>query len=416
MVMLSRFRNFALVDEQGRRARLVDLAIELLDNDYPPVTHLIFRNAQSKQVRVPWDTIKSLDWHRGRITVGDLDVAREAPEDALTKEVLLRRDVIDALILDLQNRRATRANDLWLEEEKGQLLLKAADTSARAVLRRLSRGRFGSQPTRSPYDWKYVEFLRGDPHAVRNGAGYRMRIRRLPPGEIAGLSNALPYLHAAELLTLLPDPIAADTLEMMNPERQLQVFGALDEEQALRLMALVAPDAAADLLGRLPPALTKRYLEQLPGKRSERIIELLRYPDDTVGGIMTNDVASLPMSYTVKEARAALSERLKEPDFTHFIYIVESDETRVLRGVISLRDIMVADDEQRLEEIMSPYISTLDALAPANTAAYRVLDSHMAALPVVGRDGQLLGIVTVDAAVGQAAPQGWRAQAPRVFS
>ena len=118
-----------------------------------------------------------------------------------TKET---RDVIDALVLDLHNRRATRANDLWLEEENGKLLLKAADASSLAILRRLSHGLFGSGPSRAAYDWKYIEFLRGDPHAVKNGAGYHMRIERLPPGEIAGLCRGAIGRAAGRLLTLKP--------------------------------------------------------------------------------------------------------------------------------------------------------------------------------------------------------------------
>src|SRR6185369_16841288 len=105
-----------------------------------------------------------------------------------------------------------------------------ADTSVRAVLRRLSRGRYGQVQTSELVDWKYIEFLRGDPHAVRAGAGYHRRITRLPPGEVAHLTDLLPYLHAAELLTLLPDPVAADTLEVLPPTRQLQIFEELDED------------------------------------------------------------------------------------------------------------------------------------------------------------------------------------------
>jgi magnesium transporter len=416
VVMLSKLRRFSLIDGQGQCRRLADLAIALLESDYPPITHLFFQNAERQQMALPWEAVKSINWHHCRITISDFNAGRPASTDLLTKEVLLRRDVIDALVLDLHNRRATRANDLWLEEDNGQLLLKAVDTSSRAVLRRLSRGFFGDKPSRAPYDWKYIEFLRGDPHGVKNGAGYRMRINRLPPGEIAGLCSELPYLHAAELLTLLPDPVAADTLEAMRPERQLQVVGELDEDQVLRLLALMAPDDATDLLGRLQPEQTKRLLERLPKNRSERLIELLRYPEDTVGGIMTNDVVMVPVNLTVREARLALRDRLKEPDFTYFIYIVERDETRVLRGTTSLRDLVMADDDQRLEELMNPYVSTLNPLEPAHAAAYRVLNSHLAALPVVGREGQLLGIVTIDAAVAEAAPESWRAQAPKIFS
>ena len=416
MVMFSKFRRFGLRDEAGRGHQLSDLVVALLENDYPAVTHLLYKNTERNAMMLPWDAVSSIDWQRSQIEVGGFDAAEAATEDWLGKAVLLRRDVVDALVLDLHNRRATRANDLWLEEEGGQLLLKAADTTSWAVLRRLSRGMFGRKPSRAPYDWKYIEFLRGDPRAVRNGAGYHMRIKRLPAGEIAGLSNELPYLHAAELLTLLPDPIAADTLEAMLPERQVQVFGELDNEQALRLLAIMAADDAVDLLGRLSPQLAKSFLERLPKGRSDALVELLRYPEDTVGGIMTNDVVTLTADLTIREARLILRDRLRQPDFTHFVYVIENDATRVLRGTTSLRHLVIAEDEQPLEKIVNPYITTLDPLDAADVGAYQVINSHMAALPVVGGEKQLLGIVTVDAAVMQVAPSSWTSQAPKIFS
>jgi len=364
---------------------------------------------------LPWDAVKEIDWRHSEIRVRNYDKAESATDEWLGMAVLLKRDILDALVIDLRNRRASRANDLWLEEESGQLLLKAADTTARAVLRRLSRGVFGRKPSRAPYDWKYIEFLRGDPQAVRNGAGYHMRIKRLPAGEIAGLSNELPYVHAAELLTLLPDSIAADTLEAMSPTRQLQVFGELEPEQALRLMAIMAADHAVDLLGRLTPEEAKTFLERLPKERSDALMELLRYPEDSVGGIMTSDFVTLTADLSICEARLIIRDQLRHADFTHFIYVVDKNGG-VLRGTTRLRDLVIAKDEQRLEEIVNPYVTTLDPLEAANLGAYQVINSHLAALPVVGREKQLLGIVTVDAAVMQVAPPSWRSQAPRVFS
>ena len=290
MVMLSQLRRCDLTDDQGGRARLQDLSVALLDADYPPVTRLVFLNAKKEKHSLPWEQVRSLDLDARRIRVKDLRSSQKFVTGSLVKEVRLRGDILDALILDLQNRRATRANDLWLEHENDQLLLRAADTSVNAILRRLSRARLGPVSRSKLYDWKYVEFLRGDPAAVRNGEGYHLRVARLPPGEIARLSDLLPYLHASELITLLPDPKAVDTLEALSPERQLQVFEELDEQQALALLTLMAPDIAADLMGRLQTQTMRRYLEHLPEKQCERIIELLRYPEDTVGGIMTNDV------------------------------------------------------------------------------------------------------------------------------
>jgi CBS domain-containing protein len=416
MVMLSKLRRFDLVDDQNRRAKLNDLIVTVTDGDYPPVTHLLFYNNTKQLMELPWAAVKGINWRTHEINIRDLKGGKTASPEMLAEEVLLRRDIQDAMVLDLLNRRATRANDLWLEERDGQLQLRAADTSSRAVLRRLTRGLFGTRPSHAPYDWKYVEFLRGDPQAVARGARYYTRIHRLPPGEIARLADALPYLHAAELLTLLPDPIASDTLEAMSPERQLQVFEELDEDQALRLLALMAPDIATDLVGRLQSDTARRVLERLPKKQGDRIIELLRYPEDVVGGIMTNDVVCLPKKITVEEARRLLHHRLKEPDFVYLIYIVEDEESKRLCGMLSLRTLLIANDEQKLEKIMDPYVTTLNALEPADAAAYRVINSHLAALPVTGREGQLLGTVTVDAAVARVAPPNWTALAPRVFS
>jgi magnesium transporter len=416
MAMLSKLWYFRLLDDGGGRHALADIVVALLRSDYPAVTHFLYRNSEGQQMMLPWHVVKGIDWRHAQINVSSFDSAQSVTEESLQRVVLLKRDVIDALLLDLHNRRATRANDLWLEEEKGKLLLKAADTSSLGILRRLSRGLFGSGPSRASYDWKYIEFLRGDPHAVRNGAGYHMRIKRLPPGEIAGLCNSLPYLHVAELLTLLPDAVAAETLAAMMPDRQVQVFGEVEDEQAVRLLARMRANDAANLLRRLTVELTKSFLDRLPKARSEKLVELLRYPEATIGGIMTNDMVVLALDQTIREARLRLRERLKLTDFTHFLYVVESEANLLLRGTTSLQDLIVTDDECRLDEIMNSYVTTLDPLEPADAGAYRVINSHLAAMPVIGREKQLLGIVTVDAAVMRVAPQSWTVQAPKIFS
>jgi magnesium transporter len=416
MPLLSTFLQFRVCDDGEGRYDLDDIAIALLESDYPTVTHFVYRNSERQHMMLPWHAVMSIDWPHSRIHVKNFAAAQPVTDGSLRQEVLLKRDVLDALVLDLFKRVATRANDLLLEEENGKLLLKAADTSSLAVLRRLSRRVFGRRPNRALCDWKYIEFLRGNPHAVRNGAGYHMRIKRLPPGEIAGLSSSLPYLHAAELLTLLPDEIAADTLTAMLPDRQVQVFGELEDEQAVRLLARMRANDAANLLRRLTVESTKSFLKRLPKARSEKLVELLRYPEETVGGIMTNDMVTLTLDQTVREALLRLRDHLKQTDFTHFLYVIESEASRLLRGTTTLQELIVADDESKVNEIMNIYVMTLNPLEPADAGAYRVLNSHLAAMPVIGREKQLLGIVTVDAAVMQVAPQSWTVQAPKIFS
>jgi magnesium transporter len=415
MVMLSELLHYRVTDARGGSRKLIDLTIHQLDTDYPPVTHIIYHPHDQAGERVlPWKTLKGIDLEGRQIKVEDHEQAKDLA--TLGQAVRLRRDVLDALILDLQNRRTTRANDLWLEEQDGGLRLAAADTSGRAILRRLVRSRSDSRDRRALYDWKYIEFLRGDPRAVKAGAPYHSRIVHLPPGEIAHLTSTIPYLHAAELLSLLPEQLAADTLEVMSPERQVQVFEELEETFALQVLKDMAPDLAADIVGRLDIKLAQNYLNRLPKAAGKQIIDLLKYPANTVGSIMTNDVVTVPLHLKIEKARSLLREKLKEPDFVYFIYAVEDRPPHKLRGVLSLRQFLTAEDEQTVEEIMNPYLLALSPFDSPTEAGYRLLNSQLAALPVVGKEGELLGTVTIDAAVSQVAPRNWRAQAPKVFS
>jgi Mg/Co/Ni transporter MgtE len=284
------------------------------------------------------------------------------------------------------------------------------------VLRRLARGALGRGAERRLVDWKNLEFLRGDPEAARSGGDYHRRIARLPPATIAQLVTAVPYRHGAELLTLLPDSLAADTLEALPPERQLQIFEALETTQALRLLALMAPDRATDLVSRVGPDQAVWFLERLPVEAAQRVLDLLRYPDDTAGGIMTNDVPVVPSRMTIGEARQALREHLRAPDFVYYVYAVDSLDTRQLEGVFSLRDLLVHDEGTFIGEIMERDILAIDPLESAHEAARRVCELHLAALPVVSRDRRLLGAITVDTALMQIAPATWRDQTIRIFA
>ena len=416
MVMLSELLRFRIVDAEGESAKLLDLTIDQLDVDYPPVTHLIYHPSnRHDEYALPWKMVKGIDQTTRQIRVEDHKQTKSI--DTLETAVRLGRDVLDALILDLQNRRTTRANDLWLGEEEGglQLRLTAADTSGGAILRRLVRGRYRGDG-HGLYNWKYIEFLRGEPQAVNAGAHYHRRIVNLPRGEIAHLMANIPYLHAAELIQLLPEHLAADVLEVMSPEHQVQVFEELEESFALKLLKHMAPDLAADIVGHLEIKVAQHYLNRLPKKSGERIVDLLKYPPDTVGGIMTNDVVTVSPRLKIGKARSALREKLKEPDFVYFIYVVEDQPPHKLRGVLSLRHFLTADDEETVENLMNRYLLALSPFDSPTEAGYRLLNSQLAALPVVGSEGQLLGTVTIDAAVSQVAPRSWRAQAPKVFS
>ena len=139
MVMLTQVLRFEVRDETGRRAPVADLAIALLDDDYPPVTHIYFGLDDQKR-RVDWGSVTDLDVRERTIRVNDIDAAQQSEKDE--SEVLLKRDILDSLILDLMGRRTTRVCDLLLSANDGQLRVEAADAGLLAMLRRIFKGRW----------------------------------------------------------------------------------------------------------------------------------------------------------------------------------------------------------------------------------------------------------------------------------
>ncbi|HEY2867093.1 MAG TPA: CBS domain-containing protein [Pyrinomonadaceae bacterium] len=412
MVMLTQVLRFAVRDEQGRHAPVSDLAIALLDDDYPPVTYIYFEQNGNKQ-RIPWDLVTDLDTKGQTVRVNDLDAAEASDGE---KEVLLKRDILDALILDLLGRRTTRVCDVLLDANDGQLRVKATDAGFAAVVRRIFHVNWPAVDQTSVFDWKYVEFLRGDPDAVRNGAGYRMRISRLPAGEIALLSDYIPYLHAAELLKLLPDEKAADVLEDTSIERQVQIIEELDEAEAINLLCLMTPDRATDLTGRLELPTMHRYLSKMPARSRDRIIDLLRYSADSVGGAMTNDIIELPIDLDRTDAKRAAESVLEKVHFSSLVFIVDNKKHRHLCGAITLRDLLAADGSKSIEDLMDPYLQTLSPYDDAKGAAYRIVGGQLPAMAVVNTTGRLLGAMTMEAALPRLLPPTSGVQRLRIYS
>lgn len=416
-VLASNVRRRRVLEGPRKSWPLVDLGLDVSAGDYPVVRKLYARGKSGERWTIPWSALD-----RGRFAANRVYALRAGYATPRTTDsewghdVLLLRDVLDAQVIDTRAKQVLRANDLVLTAKGETLELTAVDASAGAVLRRLTRGLVKRRSAAGLVDWRDVEFLRGDPRAAAAGLDYHRRVTKLSPAELARLSESLPYHHAAELLTLLSDNYAADVLEAMLPARRLQVFEELDDDQARRLLERMAPDRAADLVGQLTLGQARELLERAEPGASRKIVDLLRYPEDTAGGLMTNDVAVIEADITIGEAREHLRDRLNDPDFIYYIFVVDDLERRALRGVLTLRELIVADGSKRVSDVMHPDPETIGPLEPGKEAAYLLGDTNYAALPVVDADGALLGAITLDSAIAQIAPASWLRQAPRVFS
>jgi magnesium transporter len=123
-----------------------------------------------------------------------------------------------------------------------------------------------------------------------------------------------------------------------------------------------------------------------------------------------------PSDLTGDQVNKEIRQHLHGRDFTSLVFIVDNVKDRKLLGTVHLRDLLLMKPSESLEQVMDPYVDALEPFQPASAAAYRILDSGLAAMPVVAHEGRLVGAMTVDAALTQLVAPNSELRMLRVFS
>ncbi|MHB1361436.1 MAG: CBS domain-containing protein, partial [Thermoleophilia bacterium] len=141
--------------------------------------------------------------------------------------------------------------------------------------------------------------------------------------------------------------------------------------------------------------------------------QLLRYEEDTAGGIMTTEFVSLPPGMTAGQAIGRLRELEPDAETIYYIYVVDGDGH--LAGVVSLRDLLLARRDQRVEEFMEHHLISIQTDTPLEEVAQVVAKYNLLAVPVTDEDKILRGIITVDDAIDIILPLSWKKRLPKIF-
>jgi Mg/Co/Ni transporter MgtE len=308
-----------------------------------------------------------------------------------------------------------RVNDVQIIEAANEWHVTGADVSLTGLWRRLAPARFlrSDRPV-EVIDWADVGYLATDAATVQLKS-HRSKLARLHPVEIARLAEAFSYQQGAEIVESLDDDTAAETLEEMAAERQAQILGDMDEERAADILERMSPDEAADVLGDLPEEKAEDLLNLMQDDEQSEVAELLPYEDDTAGGLMTTEFVTLPRDLTVGEALARLREMAETPNMIYYLYVVATENSWNLIGVIALRNLILADPSAPLEDVMRSDLQVAHPDDKAADVAQKVAEYNLLALPVVDEAGDILGIVTVDDAIEILLPKGWRQRLPKMF-
>ncbi|MBO5317204.1 MAG: magnesium transporter [Oscillospiraceae bacterium] len=217
------------------------------------------------------------------------------------------------------------------------------------------------------------------------------------PSDIAAMFADVEQEQLPLLFRLLPKELAAETFVEMEPEEQeLLIRGFSDNELKLLMEELYADDAA-DLVEEMPANVVKRILRHAQPEMRSAINQLLRYPENTAGSIMTTEYVSLRPQMTVEEAILRIRRQGVDKETIYTCYVTEG---RKLLGLVSLKDLLLCvDDETPVEEIMLTNIISVTTHTDREEVAKMMSKYHFLALPVVDGENRMVGIVTFDDAV-----------------
>ncbi len=221
----------------------------------------------------------------------------------------------------------------------------------------------------------------------------RSALKELPTFDVAEILSELAPADAAVAFRLMPRDAAGEAFSHMESDRQEALIGQLGES-ALRLVEAMDHDDRAALLDELPPAVAALLVEKMSPQTRLVTQQILGYPDESVGRLMTPDYVRVRPEWTLARAIDHIRRYGRDAETIHWIYV--TDDRRKLLDDLHIRQILLADPDATIESIMDRQFLALSATADREDAVHKMLDYDRTALPVLDSAGALLGIVTID--------------------
>ncbi|MBQ2687885.1 MAG: magnesium transporter [Clostridia bacterium] len=199
------------------------------------------------------------------------------------------------------------------------------------------------------------------------------------------------------LFRMLPKELAADVFVEMDEDTQEFLIKGFSDSELKEVVDELSADDAVDIIEEMPANVVKRILRQADAETRKQINELLKYPDDSAGSIMTTEFVNLRPSMTVDQAILRIRRTGIDKETIYTCYVTRDDST--LAGVITIKDILLADEDDLIENLMEENVISVGTLDDQEQVAQIVRNYDFMAVPVVDTENRLVGIVTFDDAV-----------------
>lgn len=399
-------------DNTGKRIGRFKDAIVSSEVSYPIIKAIIVDTLDKKTFNIPYSYI---------VTIGK-EIKLSTTIDNISEykikklDIRLAEDVLDKQVVDIEDKKIRRVNDIKITYSNGYYHIIGVDIGFYGILKRLGleaiAKSFRVRSNENIIAWEDIDTLGPDYSKLKLKVP-KGKIKKLHPADIAEIVDQLGLNESLNILNSLDDEAAADTLEEVSPERQVSLLEGMGSQRAAEILDEMDPDDAADVLGDLPVEKAEELLDLMEPEESEDLRRLLEYPENTAGGIMTTEYAYVDQDLTVREVMKSLRKIAKEVETIYYVYVVNKNGDLV--GVTSLRDIILADPDKKITDVMHTNIIIADILEDQEEIAKKIAKYNLLALPVVEDKKKLRGIITVDDAIDIVLPVAWKKRVPRMF-
>jgi magnesium transporter len=225
--------------------------------------------------------------------------------------------------------------------------------------------------------------------------GISQVVADLPSPDVADLLNRLKVVEAATVITMVPVPRAVEVMDQPTLTRRAAILEHLEPSRATQILEGLAADERAAIVRQLGDRERRKLLPTLTAETRAEVERLLQYPPKSAGGIMTTEFVRLDPALTVGQALKHIRSVAREKEAIYACYVMEPATGRLL-GAISLRDLVMAEIGQPVAEVMRRKPITVSAVDDQELVAEKIAKYNLLAVPVLEKDGSVVGFVTVD--------------------
>lgn len=326
---------------------------------------------------------------------------------------LLSKNLLDKQIVDINGKKVIKVNDLKMIKAAGEVRVLEVESGLLSLSRRfgiesLVKGfcRFINKEAKdNSITWESVQSIEMIDDRLRLSEPYK-KLTELYPVELAEIARALSSDDRRKIFEGLRNDFAADTLEELETEIQIDILKNLSSEKAKEILDIMPNDEIADILEEMDDETKEDLLINIDDEDELEIRDLMEYEDEMVGSIMNTDFISINIDITASETIDILRALKPDDEVAHYIYIVDQNER--LQGSISLRDLILADPNSKLKSIMNTKVLLVKDSDDIEKAVQLSIKYELYSLPVIDDEEKLCGVAVISNIIEELLTPSWK--------